>query len=200
METIFGISLDTYLIALATMAIVIVLIMAVIAVRQPLLVKLGARNFTRRKSQTVLIIIGLMLSTLIVSSALVTGDTVGQSITNRIYQSLGTIDVIVDPDQEQAAGVEFIDESDSESLRQALAQDQRVDGFSAILQIDIPAANQGERLSDPRAYLVGLNVDTQTGLEEMLETSGGCLARLSSLASNEVFISERLEKSLDLQV
>ena len=164
METIFGISLDTYLIALATMAIVIVLIIAVISVRQPLLVKLGARNFTRRKSQTVLIIIGLMLSTLIVSSALVTGDTVGQSITNRIYQSLGTIDVIVDPDQEQAAGVEFIDESDSESLRQALAQDQRVDGFSAILQIDIPAANQGERLSDPRAYLVGLNVDTQTGL------------------------------------
>ena len=200
METIFGISLDTYLIALATMAVVIVLIMAVITARQPLLVKLGARNFTRRKSQTVLIIIGLMLSTLIVSSALVTGDTVGQSITNRIYQSLGTIDVIVDPDQEQAAGVEFIDESDSESLRQALAQDQRVDGFSAILQIDIPAANQGERLSDPRAYLVGLDVDTQTGLEEMLETSGGGLARLSSLASNEVFISERLEKSLDLQV
>ena len=81
METIFGISLDTYLIALATMAVVIVLIMAVITARQPLLVKLGARNFTRRKSQTVLIIIGLMLSTLIVSSALVTGDTVGQSIT-----------------------------------------------------------------------------------------------------------------------
>ena len=45
-----------------------------------------------------------------------------------------------------------------------------------------------------------MDVDTQTGLEEMLETSGGGLARLSSLASNEVFISERLEKSLDLQV
>ena len=197
MESIFGISLDTYLVAVGTMAVLIVLILLYIAIRNPLLVRLGARNFTRRKSQTVLIVIGLMLSTLIVSAALVTGDTVGQSITNRIYTSLGSIDIIVDPDEEKSEGMRSIKASDISVIRENFRDDSRVDGIASILQIDVPAANQQARLSDPRAYLIGV-VPDQIRVFKQLQLSDGELLDPEVLNSGGVVVSERLAESINL--
>ena len=55
----------------------------------------GVRNIPRRRAQTILIIIGLMLSTLIISTAFSIGDTVDYSITNQVYDSLHSVDEIV---------------------------------------------------------------------------------------------------------
>jgi ABC-type lipoprotein release transport system permease subunit len=197
MESIFGISLDTYLIAVGTMAVLIVLILLYIAIRNPLLVRLGARNFTRRKSQTVLILIGLMLSTLIISAALVTGDTVGQSITNRIYTSLGSIDIIVGPDEEKIEGIRSIKASDLSIIREELREDLRVDGVAAVLQVDVPAANQQARLSDPRAYLIGVIPDEIRKFKQ-LELSDGEVLDPGILNSGGVVVSERLAESINL--
>ena len=57
---------------------------------------LGLRNIPRRMSQTVLIIIGLMLSTVIITAAFTTGDTVDYSITKQTYDQLGHADIILD--------------------------------------------------------------------------------------------------------
>ena len=56
---------------------------------------IGVRNIPRRRAQTVLIVIGLMLSTLIISAAFSIGDTVNYSITNQVYNTLHSIDEIV---------------------------------------------------------------------------------------------------------
>ena len=56
---------------------------------------IGVRNIPRRVAQTVLIIIGLMLSTLIISAAFTTGDTVDHSITKMVYDSYGHVDETV---------------------------------------------------------------------------------------------------------
>src|SRR5207249_8714102 len=66
-----------------------------IGVRNPLLVRMGLRNAMRRPSQTLLIVVGLMLSTLIISAAFSTGDTVGYSVTNAIYNSLQEVDYVL---------------------------------------------------------------------------------------------------------
>ena len=197
MESIFGISLDTYLVAVGTMAVLIVLILLYIAIRNPLLVRLGARNFARRKSQTVLIVIGLMLSTLIISAALVTGDTVGQSITNRIYTSLGSIDIIIDPDEEKSEGIRSIKASDISVIRESFRDDERIDGIAALLQIDVPAANQQARLSDPRAYLIGVIPDEIRNFKQ-LELLDGELLDPEILNSGGVVVSERLAESINL--
>ena len=47
---------------------------------------IGVRNIPRRRAQTVLIIIGLMLSTLIITAAFSIGDTVNYSITNQVLR------------------------------------------------------------------------------------------------------------------
>ena len=47
--------------------------------------KLGVRNIPRRRAQTTLIVLGLMLSTVIISAAFTTGDTVDRSVTCQVY-------------------------------------------------------------------------------------------------------------------
>ena len=54
-----------------------------LAVRNPILVKLGFRNASRRRGRSALIVVGLMLGTTIVAAALTTGDTMSHSIRHR---------------------------------------------------------------------------------------------------------------------
>src|SRR5688572_31638253 len=66
-----------------------------VAWRRPVIFKLGVRNIPRRKAQTTLIVVGLMLSTLIISAALGTGDTLHHSLTKDSYENLGHVDQLV---------------------------------------------------------------------------------------------------------
>ena len=59
------------------------------------MLKLGLRNIPRRKSQTVLIIVGIMMSTLIMAAAFGTGDSITYSIRKNAVEALGTIDQII---------------------------------------------------------------------------------------------------------
>ena len=80
MNEIFGIPANTLLIILLTLLGLIFLGVGITAVRYPLPFRLGVRNIPRRKSQTALIIVGLALSTLIITSALGIGDTIDYSV------------------------------------------------------------------------------------------------------------------------
>ena len=70
----------TAAIYLAAAVGVILLYFLLIYVRNPVLVKLGLRNIPRRPSQSILIVIGLALSTIIIISAFSTGDTLSSSL------------------------------------------------------------------------------------------------------------------------
>ena len=70
-------------------------VVAVLAARNRIMVKLGLRNIPRRKGQTVLIVVGVMLSTVIASAALGTGDTISFSIRKATLDGLRAIDEVV---------------------------------------------------------------------------------------------------------
>ena len=67
------------------------------AVQRPVLAKLGLRNIPRRPSQSVLIVIGLTLSTVIVISSLSTGDTLNYSVRRQTVAAYGDVDEIIAP-------------------------------------------------------------------------------------------------------
>ena len=75
----------------------ILLYLAFLATRNPVLVKIGLRNIPRRPAQSLLIVIGLTLSTVIILSALATGDTLTHSVRSSAVQAYGRIDQIVAP-------------------------------------------------------------------------------------------------------
>jgi hypothetical protein len=59
---------------------------------QRVMFRIGIRNIPRRRAQTILIVLGLMLSTLIMSSALGFGDSLNYSIKKGVYDRLGPVD------------------------------------------------------------------------------------------------------------
>ena len=95
MNELFGIPLDTFLAILGVALGVAFGILAVLVLRNPVLVRLGVRNVGRRRGRTGLIVLGLMLGTTIVAAALVTGDTMSHTIRTTAVAALGESDEIV---------------------------------------------------------------------------------------------------------
>src|SRR5438093_7126300 len=95
MSEIFGVPMSSIMTVLVVLLILCLLSVAWVALRRPVIFKLGIRNIPRRKAQTILIVVGLMLSTLIIAAALGTGDTIAYSATLETYDTLGHADELV---------------------------------------------------------------------------------------------------------
>src|SRR5262245_42980045 len=95
MSEIFGVPMSSIMNVLLVLLAICLLSVAWVAIRRPVTSKLGARNIPRRKAQTILIVVGLMLSTLIIAAALGTGDTIAYSATAETFKTLGHADVLV---------------------------------------------------------------------------------------------------------
>jgi len=76
MEKIFGIPANNLAIVMAILLIVIFVVVIFGAVRRKILFNMGFRNIPRRKGQSLLIVIGLMLSSIIIAASLGIGDTI----------------------------------------------------------------------------------------------------------------------------
>src|SRR5687768_13362004 len=102
MNELFGIPMSGIMVVLLALLALCLLAVAWVAWRRPVIFKLGVRNIPRRRAQTTLIVVGLMLSTLIIAAALGTGDTIDHSATAATYDSFGHVDelVVSSPDPE----------------------------------------------------------------------------------------------------
>src|SRR5690349_21423738 len=137
MDKIFGLPMSGVLVVLVVMLSLSLLTVAWVAWRRPVIFKLGIRNIPRRRAQTTLIVVGLMLSTLIISAALGTGDTLDYSMTKDVYSNYGNVDtLVVQSDQVDAPAIDRttkIDESALAIVDSALAGNKHVDGIMPIL-------------------------------------------------------------------
>ena len=75
MEELFGVSMNAIMVVLLAIFLSAMAVVAVLAWRNRIMLKLGLRNIPRRRAQTVLIIIGIMLSSVIMAAAFGIGDT-----------------------------------------------------------------------------------------------------------------------------
>ncbi|MCB0243880.1 MAG: hypothetical protein KDI12_10740, partial [Anaerolineae bacterium] len=69
----------------------ILLWLLIAALRNPVLIKLGLRNIPRRPAQSLLIILGLTLSTVIFISSLSLGDTLNYSVQRNAIDAYGAV-------------------------------------------------------------------------------------------------------------
>src|SRR5216117_1507470 len=95
MNALFGVSMTLIMWVLLVVLGVALASVGLVALRNRVMFKLGIRNIPRRRAQTTLIVLGLMLSTLIISAAFTTGDTVQRSITGEVYGLLGSVDEVI---------------------------------------------------------------------------------------------------------
>jgi hypothetical protein len=74
---------------------VIIIIVSVLAIRRRVLFKMGARNFVRHRTHSMLVVAGLLIGVSIISGAMVTGDSINNFIVKSTYHSLDLVDVEV---------------------------------------------------------------------------------------------------------
>ncbi len=198
MDNLFGIPLTSILIGLLVLLAAALAVLAFIVIRQPLLARMGLRNIGRRPSQTTLIVIGLMLSTLIISAAFATGDTVGYSVTNTIYRSFEEVDYVIafDSARHEPGRADYLTDGDLERIEAGLGADPDIDGITGMLVQTLPVLNPDARLSEPSTQAVGIDPSSADSFGALRDLNDQ-LVPADTLSGNRVYITEDLARAID---
>jgi putative ABC transport system permease protein len=200
MNDIFGVPTSAIMITLLLSLAVCVLSVVWVAVRRPVIFKLGVRNIPRRSHQTAVVVLGLMLSTLIMASALGIGDTVDHSITGEVYDNLGSIDELVVASKDASANVDLASEGAFpatvfDTLDTAVADESVIDGLLPQLDARAAIVNASSQLAEPNIIVSGVDPSRIDAFGGLKATDGSTLD-LGALAPNELILSAALATDL----
>ena len=118
----------------------ILVILGLLALSNPVLFKLGLRNIPRRPAQSILIVVGLTLSTVIIVASFSTGDTLDYSVRRQAVAAYGQIDEIIAPPL--ISLFTSISQGDPESAEAVQAQEELDNLFEGGLT-SVPAVFEG---------------------------------------------------------
>ncbi len=217
MNEFFGIDMNYIMIALLAVLLVAVSTVLYVMVRNRVMFQIGVRNIPRRRAQTILIIVGLMLSTLIISTALSIGDTVDYSVTSQTYNELQSTDEIValrsddtptdgapssdsNSDTEVNVGLVSavpIPEEESSRLIAQFLKTEGVDGAIPLFRGVGSAINEPKGQSEPLVLAVGLP-DDMPGFSGDLQTKKGEKVTIADLGPDEMYAGATAAKKLDI--
>ncbi len=197
MEKLFGLEMETIAAVLSAGLALVLLGLALLALRRPVFFKLGLRPIPRRKAQSVLIVTGLMLATLIITAAFVTGDTLSHSIRTVAIEGMGEIDEVIQAAGGQEAGARYFSFARYEALAEELAGYPLVDRFVPAVGESAPVVNITRRRSLGRVNIMGLRAEDAWLLpgKELADADGQALA-LADLGANEVYLNAAAAESL----
>lgn len=199
MNELFGLSMTPIAGACVALTAAIFLLMAFIAVRNPVMFKNGLRNIPRRRGQTALIILGLMLSTLIITAAFGTGDTMTYSVTNEVYTILGPADEMIQwdtkrnpvPEDQQVIPLDTVDQWQRE-----LANEPDIRALFAYLREYMPIQNARTRLNEANPRITAARPGDIAAFGGLKDVDGNTVL----LEQNEIAVNEDLRDKIDARV
>ena len=175
--------------------------LALIAVTSPILVRMAFRNVIRRPGRSVLIVVGLMLGTAIISASFTTGDSVTFSIKQRVVELLQGADELIrlDEDSDVWDGRSFpadFPESVFDEVAPALDASPDLDAVLPIVRQDTAVINFRAQQFEVQALYLGLDPARAAVFETLRDLQGNPID-LASLGPDEVYIdregAERIE-------
>lgn len=199
MNELFGVSMTVIASVCVVLTALIFLAIAFIAWRNPVMFKTGLRNIPRRKAQTALIITGLMLSTLIITAAFGTGDTLTRSVSAEVYEILGEADEWIAwdgenypaPREEQVIPLAQVDE-----WKRQLAGDPDIEAIVPFQRETLPVQNARTRLNEPSARIVAFRADDAEALGGLRDLDGNRVTP----TGREIALNEDLATQIDARV
>ncbi|MGH2344728.1 MAG: ABC transporter permease, partial [Chloroflexota bacterium] len=201
MNSLFGVSMNTIMVVILAIFLVITAAVIGLALGNRLFFKMGLRNIPRRRAQTILVVVGLMLSTVIITSAFSTGDTVSYSIRNATIQNLGYIDESVTStgagqDAAAAGGVAYIPVDVQHRITTALAGNHDVDGYTGVLARSAALQDTTSGQTKNQNVLAGIpdNLPSAFG---PLTTNTGATVAMTDLEPNQVYLNQKAADALN---
>jgi putative ABC transport system permease protein len=204
MREVFGIPVDTLLVILAVGLVIAMAVLGVLAVRNRVLVKLAVRNVGRRRARSALIVVGLMLGTAIIAAALVTGDTMNNTIRATAVDALGQTDETIAPKGAvddipgalgAATGMGWLPESTVVRVEQVLATSKLTDGVTGAIVDQVALQAPGTRQSEPSVVVFAADPTRMDGFSPIVGSDGERLS-LADLRPGEVYLNTKAAKKL----
>ena len=195
MEKIFGIPANNLAIVMAILLIVIFVVVIFGAVRRFILFKMGTRNIPRRKGQSLLIVIGLMLSSIIIATSLGIGDTIRYSIRFVVVDSLGIVDEVIEGPGKQLFGEEYFDYSEFTYVQNITKDNTNIDQLIPYIQTTLPSSNEQKDIAESNMNIRGIDFNY---IDQPFENLDGKEVSKDLLGPNSVFINYDAGKILKL--
>ena len=165
---------------------------AVSALRNTILFKIGLRNMYRRKGYSVIVVLGLMIGTVIISSSLILGDTMNNMISSAVYKSFDQTDIIIYGENVDGSQT-YISESSYSELRAEIMKVDNVEGVTGEINERVAIYDTNSQLSEPTMTFIGYNT---TSAEFGYIHSGG--KRVSfELPAGQIYLNKNGAKALD---
>ena len=166
---------------LAAVALLLLLPLAVAALRQPTLVTMALRNIKRRRAEAALVVAGALLGTAVITSTFVVGDVVEGSFADAARTQYGPLDITLTPTEDvDLAAVT------------AAVESAAVDGIDGLLPATTVSATLEAPQQDaavPRVVVVELDVAAASAFGSDPQITG--LADSAAPASDEILVNER---------
>lgn len=209
MSSLFGIPMNTIMVVLLVLLGISLGTVVLVAWRNRVMFVIGVRNIPRRIAQTVLIIVGLMLSTTIISAAFTTGDTVDHSITKMVYDTAGHVDETVQVGQsltgegESGGGGanvvvrrEAVPQSLAADLERRFQGDSEISGFLPVISEPVAVSNPDTRLRAPLGVLSGVDASRLSAFPDIVDKSGNPVD-VGALADDQILINASMADEID---
>ena len=198
MDKLFGLEMTTIAGCLGSALVVVLLVLAVVGWRNKVMLKLGLRPIVRRRTQSGLIIVGLMLATLIITAAFVTGDTLSYTIRSLVVEELGPVDEMVRVRSSAGPGSSYFSLSRYEELAADLNDSPLVDAVVPAIRESVPAVNLTRRQSVRALQITGVRPEDASlviALGELTDAQGNLLS-LELLQSREIYLNAEAAEAL----
>ncbi|MBT3363294.1 MAG: ABC transporter permease [Chloroflexi bacterium] len=209
MEKLFGIPMNQLMVALLIIFGVGIAVMALIALRNRVLLKMAVRNIPRRRTQTILVVLGLMMASLLFSASFSTGDTLTHSIRLEALAEIGEVDVIVqtegqdvsnqdfDPTQDFSEKPSYFAQTYFETVRERLSSVPEVEGVAPLISEVAPVLAPTTRLSEPQIDILGYAQEWMDGFDRLVDSEGNTLS-VSGLTAGQVYVSSEISQKLEV--
>src|ERR671910_3248790 len=183
MEELFGVPTDRLMWVLLAVFGAVTLILGLSALRNRVSFRMAARNLPRRRAQTVLVVLGLMLATMLFSASFTTGDTLTNSLRVESMKNLGQVDVQIQAKGSGTSGpqqfgpttserAEYFDAGVADDVGDRLSDKDRVSGVAPAAIETVPVTAKGSDLSEPSTDVLGLDQAQMEGFDTLTTSSG----------------------------
>ncbi|SEO84608.1 ABC transporter permease [Trujillonella endophytica] len=202
MQDLFGVPTRSLAVVLGSVLAVAFVVVGVLVLRQPILLTLGWRNAWRRKGRSALIVLGLMLATAIITSALVTGDTITHTIRSSVTSSLGNTDEMIAVEGAQSSTADmlgapvpigYFPQATADQVAAQLADVPHVDATTPAVIEQVAVQDGRSRQNEPQVTV--FSPADMRGLGPI--TSDGRRVSLSDLGPGEVYLDVEAADALD---
>ncbi len=195
MSQLFGIQLDTLTNILLIITCAIIVGVVLLALGNAIFFKIGVRNIPRRRTQMLLIIFALMLSTTLLSSVLAIGDVITAAVQSVAIYNLGNVDETVEGGH---GALGFFDDKVYYSLVKLARNYPDIAAVSAaMVEQNLLVADENSRQVRSKVTALAIIPGSEQGFGGMQNVNGGGRLRIADLSPDEVYLNNTTAQLLN---